>query len=92
MLQLISIVNLHHFSCLCDLCLCRYQSLGKLTPNLKPFAINSVLPKGRGGFKKAKVVATTLNTFMASADDTISISHVPTKDVIEYEKPVLYEQ
>ncbi|CAK6959891.1 F-box DNA helicase 1 isoform X2 [Scomber scombrus] len=64
-----------------------YQSIGKLTSNLKPFAINLVLPKGRGGFRRAKVVATTLNTFMASADDTISISHVPTKDVIENEKP-----
>ncbi|XP_034719247.1 F-box DNA helicase 1 [Etheostoma cragini] len=53
----------------------RYKSC--LTFNLKPFAISSVLPQGRGGFSKAKVVTTTLNTFMASTDETINTSHVP---------------
>ncbi|XP_072233654.1 F-box DNA helicase 1 isoform X2 [Leuresthes tenuis] len=55
----------------------RYRMHEKLTFNTKPFAINSVLPSGRGGFTKAKVVATTLNTFMASADPGISTIHVP---------------
>nr|XP_046234545.1 F-box DNA helicase 1 [Scatophagus argus]XP_046234546.1 F-box DNA helicase 1 [Scatophagus argus] len=54
-----------------------YQNRQKLTFNLKPFALNSVLPEGRGGFIKAKVVATTLNTFMASTDQTITKRHVP---------------
>ncbi|KAK5849103.1 hypothetical protein PBY51_008771 [Eleginops maclovinus] len=49
----------------------------KLTFNLKPFSISSVLPPGRGGFAKAKVVTTTLNAFMASTDECINISHVP---------------
>ncbi|XP_029317473.1 F-box DNA helicase 1 isoform X2 [Cottoperca gobio] len=55
----------------------RYHFRQKLIFNLKPFAINSVLPKGRGGFAKAKVVTTTLNAFMASADETITLRHVP---------------
>lgn len=54
-----------------------YHICQKLTFNLKPFALSSALPEGRGGFTKAKVVATTLNTFMASADPIINISHVP---------------
>ncbi|XP_041637121.1 F-box DNA helicase 1 [Cheilinus undulatus] len=54
-----------------------YHSCQKLTFNLKPFALNSALPEGRGGYKKAKVVALTLNAFMASADETIDSSHVP---------------
>uniref|UniRef100_A0A3Q1HGE1 F-box DNA helicase 1 n=1 Tax=Anabas testudineus TaxID=64144 RepID=A0A3Q1HGE1_ANATE len=63
-----------------------YSSVGwryrkKLTFNLKPFTINSVLPEGRGGFTKAKVVTTTLNTFMASADPTITTRHVPSTHV-----------
>ncbi|XP_020508172.2 F-box DNA helicase 1 [Labrus bergylta] len=49
----------------------------KLSFNLKPFALSFALPEGRGGFIKAKVVATTLNTFMASTDKTIDSSHVP---------------
>ncbi|XP_078099220.1 F-box DNA helicase 1 [Sander vitreus] len=55
----------------------RYHSRQNLTFNLKPFAISSVLPQGRGGFSKAKVVTTTLNAFMASTDETINTSHVP---------------
>lgn len=55
----------------------RYSARRKLTFNLKPFALNSVLPEGRGGFSKSKVVAMTLNAFMASADESISIRHVP---------------
>lgn len=56
---------------------CRYQFRNKLTFNVKPFALSSALPEGRGGFLKAKVVSTTLNTFMASTDETITINHVP---------------
>lgn len=76
---------------------CRYQEQGKLTFNLKPFALNSVLPEGRGGYSNARVVATTLNTFMASVDETISLKHVPAhrtnkagvrKPVKETKKPV----
>ncbi|TDG96882.1 hypothetical protein EPR50_G00233280 [Perca flavescens] len=55
----------------------RYHSRQKLTFNLKPFSISSVLPPGRGGFSKAKVVTTTLDAFMASTDETINTSHVP---------------
>ncbi|XP_037616813.1 F-box DNA helicase 1 [Sebastes umbrosus] len=54
-----------------------YHNRQKLTFNLKPFSINSVLPQGRGGFVRAKVVILTLNAFMASTDETISIRHVP---------------
>ncbi|XP_023142098.2 F-box DNA helicase 1 [Amphiprion ocellaris] len=57
----------------------RYKLYGKLTSNLKPFTVNSVLPKGRGGFGNAKVVTTTLNTFMASPDETITTRHVPNR-------------
>ncbi|KAK5895917.1 hypothetical protein CgunFtcFv8_009571 [Champsocephalus gunnari] len=53
----------------------RYRQ--KLTFNIKPFTISSVLPPGRGGFAKAKVVTTTLNAFKASTDECINISHVP---------------
>lgn len=56
---------------------CRYAAHRKLTPNLKPFALQSVLPEGRGGFSKSKVVAMTLNAFMASVDEKISLRHVP---------------
>ncbi|XP_037316557.2 F-box DNA helicase 1 [Pungitius pungitius] len=55
----------------------RYQSCRKLTFDLKPFAINSVLPECRGGFARAKVVSTTLKTFMASPDETLTVAHVP---------------
>ncbi|XP_019947758.2 F-box DNA helicase 1 isoform X1 [Paralichthys olivaceus] len=69
-----------------------YRNHQKLTFNLKPFTISSVLPKGRGGFTKAKVVTTTLNTFMASADPTITTSHVPDthkKTVISIDEKLL---
>ncbi|XP_028305652.1 F-box DNA helicase 1 [Gouania willdenowi] len=59
----------------------RYRSCNKLTFNLKPFSINSVLPKGRGGFIKSKVVSLTLDTFMASADPSISCRHVPVNTI-----------
>nr|XP_057933345.1 F-box DNA helicase 1 isoform X2 [Doryrhamphus excisus] len=49
----------------------------KLTFNLTTFSINTVLPEGRGGLTKAKVVTTTLNNFMASKDQTITVDHVP---------------
>nr|XP_040028675.1 F-box DNA helicase 1 [Gasterosteus aculeatus aculeatus] len=55
----------------------RYQSCRKLTFDLKPFAINSVLPEHRGGFARAKVVSTTLRTFMASPDENLTVAHVP---------------
>ncbi|KAM6962054.1 F-box DNA helicase 1 [Tautogolabrus adspersus] len=55
----------------------RYQYHQKLAFNLNTFALSSALPEGRGGFVKAKVVAKTLNTFMASTDQTIDSSHVP---------------
>ncbi|XP_028255941.1 F-box DNA helicase 1 [Parambassis ranga] len=60
----------------------RYKDREKLTSNVKPFAINSVLPEGRGGFIKSKVVATTLQAFMASTDQTIDIRHVPESSTI----------
>ncbi|XP_040885742.1 F-box DNA helicase 1 isoform X2 [Toxotes jaculatrix] len=59
----------------------RYCSQKKLTSSLKPFAISSVLPKGRGGFTKAKVVTRTLNAFMASTDQTITTRHVPSTHI-----------
>lgn len=58
----------------------------------------SVLPEGRGGLSKSKVVAMTLNAFMASVDETINLRHVPNhrmdkagvrKLVDANEKPVL---
>lgn len=54
-----------------------YHIKQKLTFNVQPFALSSALPEGRGGFVKAKVVAMTLNTFMASADPMINFTHVP---------------
>lgn len=59
----------------------------KLTFNLKPFCISKVLPEGRGGFAKAKIVTTTLNNFMASADPKISEQHVPRYRVTRSETP-----
>lgn len=82
----------------CDVSCARYQACKKLTNNQKPFDLNSVLPKGRGGFGKAKVVASTLSAFMASTDRDITLAHVPSfrlskngdRDMIdEQEKPVL---
>lgn len=82
--------------CLCNLHCGRFRQ--KLIINLNPFTLNSVLPEGRGGFGKAKVVATTLNAFMTSTDPTITTSHVPSHrmdkegervEIDQYEKLVL---
>lgn len=70
---------------------CRYQFRQKLTFNLKPFAINSVLPQGRGGFVRAKVVATTLNAFMASPDAAITVEHVPNFRKVKDRKEIILE-
>lgn len=59
----------------------------KLTFCLKPFSVSKVLPEGRGGFAKAKIVTTTLNTFMASADPEICDRHVPRYRVVRKEGP-----
>lgn len=76
----------------------RYVAHRKLTASLKPYALGSVLPEGRGGFSNSNVVAMTLNAFMTSADESISLRHVPScrtnragvpKPVDEDEKPVL---
>ncbi|KAK7895971.1 hypothetical protein WMY93_021296 [Mugilogobius chulae] len=56
----------------------RYQTGKKLTCSMKPFSINMVLPKGRAGFRKSKIVMRTISTFLASTDDEIDRSHVPT--------------
>ncbi|KAK2858783.1 hypothetical protein Q5P01_003403 [Channa striata] len=57
----------------------RYRE--KLTFNLKAFSISPVLPEGRGGYINAKVVTTTLNSFMASADPAITTRHVPSTHI-----------
>ena len=44
---------------------------------LTPFMVNSVLAEGRGGFIRAKLVCKTLENFFASADDELTIDHVP---------------
>nr|XP_049616977.1 F-box DNA helicase 1 isoform X12 [Syngnathus scovelli] len=82
-----------------------YKDIGKfyqkkLTFNLNVFSINTVLPKGRGGYAKAKVVAQTLNNFMSSVNETIERSHVPfsqvslqgNKTLITEEEKELYVQ
>lgn len=87
-----------HKTVLCYVSCARYHARKKLTNSQKPFNLNSVLPKGRGGFGKAKVVASTLGAFMASTDQVITLAHVPSfrvskngdRDMIdEQEKPVL---
>lgn len=55
----------------------RYQIAKKLTYSMKPFNINMVLQKGRGGFVKSKIVMQTISTFLASTDKEINITHVP---------------
>ncbi|XP_028670046.1 F-box DNA helicase 1 isoform X1 [Erpetoichthys calabaricus] len=58
----------------------KYQRLKKLNVfGLKAFSLNWVLPKGRGGFVKAKCVAQTLQNFFASKDDIINTEHVPVR-------------
>ncbi|XP_075932332.1 F-box DNA helicase 1 [Anarhichas minor] len=69
----------------------KYQFRQKLTFNLKPFAINSVLPQGRGGFVRAKVVTTTLNAFMASPDEAITVGHVPSFRKVKDRKEIILE-
>ncbi|XP_021175742.2 F-box DNA helicase 1 [Fundulus heteroclitus] len=61
----------------------RYNANKKLTMNVKPFSINLVLPTGSAGYARAKVVATILNAFMASADPTIDTQHVPFDYVVK---------
>lgn len=58
---------------------CMYKRYKKLNMNscLKPFSVAWVLPEGRGGFVRAKLVTQTLQTFFASADRTITTDHVP---------------
>lgn len=79
----------------------RYYTHRKLTANLKPYALSSVLPEGRGGFSNSSVVAMTLNAFVTSADESISLRHVPSyrtnragvrKPIDENEKAVLSDK
>lgn len=56
----------------------KYQSKKKLNPfKLTPFMVNSVLAEGKAGFIRAKLVCKTLENFFASADDELTIDHVP---------------
>ncbi|KAM7156994.1 F-box DNA helicase 1 isoform 2-T2 [Molossus nigricans] len=56
----------------------KYQSKKKLNLfKLTPFMVNSVLAEGKGGFIRAKLVCKTLENFFASADDELTIDHVP---------------
>lgn len=56
----------------------RYQSKKKLNLfKLTPFMVNSVLAEGKGGFIRAKLVCKTLENFFASADEELTIDHVP---------------
>lgn len=57
---------------------CRYQLKKKLNLfKLTPFMVNSVLAEGKGGFIRAKLVCKTLENFFASADEELTIDHVP---------------
>lgn len=56
----------------------KYQSKKKLNLfKLTPFMVNSVLTEGKGGFIRAKLVCKTLENFFASADEELTIDHVP---------------
>uniref|UniRef100_H0XDT8 F-box DNA helicase 1 n=2 Tax=Otolemur garnettii TaxID=30611 RepID=H0XDT8_OTOGA len=56
----------------------KYQSKKKLNLfKLTPFMVNSVLAPGKGGFIRAKLVCKTLENFFASADEELTIDHVP---------------
>ncbi|KAG8515948.1 F-box DNA helicase 1, partial [Galemys pyrenaicus] len=56
----------------------KYQSKKKLNLfKLTPFMVNSVLAEGKGGFIRAKLVCKTLENFFASADEELTIDHVP---------------
>ncbi|XP_069834993.1 F-box DNA helicase 1 [Dendropsophus ebraccatus] len=55
-----------------------YQQRKKLNPSkLTSYTVNFVLPEGKAGFIRAKLVVKTLENFFASADDTIERDHVP---------------
>ncbi|KAM4747278.1 F-box DNA helicase 1 [Rhinophrynus dorsalis] len=55
-----------------------YRKCNKLNPfKLTSFAVNMVLPEGKGGFIRAKLIVKTLETFFSSADEMISEEHVP---------------
>ncbi|KAJ8373950.1 hypothetical protein SKAU_G00045300 [Synaphobranchus kaupii] len=54
-----------------------YQVLKKLSFNVQPFSVAWVLPKGLGGYVNAKVVTQTIKAFFASADQRITVNHVP---------------
>ncbi|XP_012520358.1 PREDICTED: F-box only protein 18 [Propithecus coquereli] len=56
----------------------KYQSKKKLNLfKLTPFMVSSVLAEGKGGFIRAKLVCKTLENFFASADEELTIDHVP---------------
>ncbi|XP_072605711.1 F-box DNA helicase 1 isoform X1 [Vulpes vulpes] len=56
----------------------KYQLKKKLNLfKLTPFMVNSVLAEGKGGFIRAKLVCKTLENFFASADEELTIDHVP---------------
>ncbi|XP_077025613.1 F-box DNA helicase 1 isoform X2 [Tamandua tetradactyla] len=56
----------------------KYQLKKKLNLfRLTPFMVNSVLAEGKGGFIRAKLVCKTLENFFASADEELTIDHVP---------------
>lgn len=60
-----------------DVC-SRYQLKKKLNLfKLTPFMVSSVLAEGKGGFIRAKLVCKTLENFFASADEELTIDHVP---------------
>lgn len=55
-----------------------YQQRKKLNPSkLTSYTVNFVLPEGRAGFIRAKLVVKTLENFFASADENIETDHVP---------------
>ncbi|KAI5177028.1 F-Box Dna Helicase 1 [Manis pentadactyla] len=56
----------------------KYQLKKKLNLfKLTPFMVNAVLAEGKGGFIRAKLVCKTLENFFASADEELTIDHVP---------------
>ncbi|KAG7261813.1 LOW QUALITY PROTEIN: hypothetical protein CRUP_022169, partial [Coryphaenoides rupestris] len=65
-----------------------YQLRGKLQSNLKVFSVARVLPVGRGGYIHAKVVTTTLNAYMTSADRHLGAHHM--KDLNETAKGAFF--
>ncbi|XP_053572390.1 F-box DNA helicase 1 isoform X2 [Bombina bombina] len=55
-----------------------YGGLKKLNPSkLTAYSVNMILPKGRAGYIRGKLVAKTLETFFSSTDETIGEEHVP---------------